>query len=170
MTTDDLTVNCDDLDRTQLLCDWEWLIGKKMPVLFTAAGDAFVQDLNDGTVHFLDVSNHELSMVADDLAQFNSLLCEREFVVPFLREVLIEEFRSHGLLLEARQVYSFKQPPLLGGKLEIGNMEACDIEVHFSVHGQIGEQIKDLPEGATVGAVRFSERPSRKPFWKFWSQ
>ena len=44
-----LSVELEDLERrTGLLDDWTWLIGpEKRPLLLTAAGDAFVQDVRD---------------------------------------------------------------------------------------------------------------------------
>ncbi len=61
----DLTVNFSHLDRNTLLEDWQWLIGpSKLPILLTA-GDAFVQDADDGTVHFLDVGVGQMHPVAN---------------------------------------------------------------------------------------------------------
>jgi hypothetical protein len=55
VTLDDLTVSFSHLDRDSLLSAWAWLLGpRRLPILVTAAGDAFVQDADDGSVHFLD--------------------------------------------------------------------------------------------------------------------
>ena len=82
MTINDLTVNISHLERGTLLADWHWLIGtNKLPVLATLAGDAFVQDSTDGSIHFLDTVEGTCSQVAEDGATFQQLLSDRDFVI-----------------------------------------------------------------------------------------
>ncbi|MEI8571685.1 hypothetical protein J0667_07000 [Methylomonas sp. WH-1] len=78
MTLDDLTVNFEHLNRETILEDWEWLIGKrKQPILLAASGDAFLQDIENGTVHILDVAANQVGLVAESIDKF--------FIVPTLR-------------------------------------------------------------------------------------
>jgi len=64
MTLDDLTVNFSHLDYQALLADWIWLVGEsKLPILLTASGNAFVQDVENGSVHVLDVAAGSLSEI-----------------------------------------------------------------------------------------------------------
>ncbi len=161
MTLSDLTVNFRHLDRETLLEDWEWLIGStKLPVLLTACGDAFVQDVNDGTVHLLDVSAGTLQQVAESGEEFQSLLSDRDFVVGFFGVQLVSELRACGRVLKAGQIYSFKVPPFLGGEYAASNLEPTDIEVHFSLLGQIREQVAGLPEGTKIKG--FTIRPAQE--------
>ncbi len=64
---------------------------------------------------------------------------------------------------------SFKHPPALGGQLDPDNFETCNIRVHFSIAGQIHQQIKDLPPGTAITNIKI-EAPSgsKRPWWKFW--
>ena len=84
ITMSDLTVNFAHLDRDTLLDDWHWLIGlSKLPILLTASGNAFVQDTDDETVHFLSVGTAELFPVAENEDAFRALL-DDEFVANYL--------------------------------------------------------------------------------------
>ena len=147
----DLTVNFSHLDRDTLLQDWFWLIGpSKVPILLTAAGDAFVQDADDGTVHFLDVGTGQLHPIADSPEELRTLLANKEFVVNHLAVQMVGALMQAGKRLEAGQIYSFKVPPVLGGQHALENVEVTDIAVHFSVAGQIHEKVRNLPPGTPV--------------------
>ena len=151
ITMNDLTVNFSHLDRDTLLEDWSWLIGpNKLPILVTAAGDAFVQDTYDGTVHFLDVGAGQMRPVAGDPDELHSLLANKEFVVNHLAVQMVRALIQSGMRLDAGQIYNFKVPPILGGKYALENVEVTDSAVHFSLTGQICRQAQDLPEGTPI--------------------
>ncbi len=161
MTLSDLTVNFHHLDRETLLEDWQWLIGPaRLPILLTACGDAFVQDVSEGTVHFLDVGAGTIQQVAESGKEFQSLLSDRDFVMGFFRVQLVSELRVSGRVLKAGQIYSFKTPPFLGGEYAASNVEPTDIEVHFSLLGQIREQVTGLPEGTKIKG--FTIKPAQE--------
>ena len=52
-----------------------------------------------------------------------------------------------GVVCRENECLSLKHPPALGGQLDPDNIETCHIAVHFSISGQIHQQIKDLPAG-----------------------
>jgi hypothetical protein len=148
MTLKDLTVDFSHVDRAALLSDWRWLTGAtKLPILLTASGDAFLQDEDDGSVHVLDVAAGELSQVARSTEEFRALLGDREFVAGHFAVEMVGDLRQAGRSLASGQIYTFKTPPVLGGEYELENVEVTDIEVHFSVNGQIHEQVRALPPG-----------------------
>lgn len=142
MTLDDLTVNFQHLNREEILSDWTWLIGQsKLPILLLASGDAFVQDKDDGSIHFLDVTSGRLSKVSVSIEQFRLLLSNRDFVAKYFAVQMIGDLIQSGHKLEKGQIYSFIVSPALGGKYELANVELSDIEVHFSINGQIHQQL-----------------------------
>jgi hypothetical protein len=154
ISLNDLTVDFSHVDKDALLEDWEWLIGDtKMPILITAVGDAFVQDAN-GAVHLLDVGAGDLSKVADSVEEFRSLLGDREFVTDTLLPDLVAALRSAGKTLGDGELYSFVNPPVLGGEYEVANMDPMIMEVHFSIFGQIHRQVADLPEGTPITNIK----------------
>jgi len=154
MTLNDLTVSFSHLDREALLSDWRWLIGPdRQPILLAALGDAYLQDAGDGTVHLLDVGGGAVEQVADTVDAFRALLADPEFVGDSFVPELIVELRGQGKALGPGQIYSFRHPPVLGGEYSADNLEPTDIAVHFSVLGQIHEQVKDLPPGTPIEDV-----------------
>lgn len=167
---DHLIVTCSHAEASaSLLEDWTWLIGdEKRPVLIAACGDVFVEDSRDGSVHFLDVSAAELSQVAETAGAFAGLLSDPAFVSVYLRTERIDMLRRQGRTLKKNQVYSFRVPLSLGGEVGLENIEISDVEVHFSIAGQIERQIAALPEGASIGGIRIDRIPGIKPWWKFW--
>ena len=167
MTLDDLTVNFAHLKRDEILSDWEWLIGRnKLPILITAFGEAFLQDVHDGSIYFLNVTNASLSKVANTADELNVRLSDKEFVSDFLAVQAVGDLRQSGNLLSKGQVYSYKKAPVLGGSVAQDNIEPKDIEVHFSLIGQIHEQVKSLPNGDPIKNIEF--KVQKKPWWKVW--
>jgi len=154
ITLNDLTVNFRHLDPVTLLDDWRWLIGpRKFPILLAAIGDAFVQDADDNSVHLLSTDTAELVQVAADPEEFRRLLGQKEFVVDTLAVQAVGELIRADIRLGPGQIYSYKRPPVLGGAFALDNIEPADIEVHFSLSGQIHEQVRDLPPGTPITGV-----------------
>jgi hypothetical protein len=63
---------------------------------------------------------------------------------------LIGDLIVSGNRLAAGQCYSYKVPPMLSGKMDLGNFEPTDLLVHCSMFGQVGRQIQHLPEGTKI--------------------
>jgi hypothetical protein len=142
LTLNDLTVGFSHLDRMTLLEDWNWkLKGSFLPILLSASGDAFVQHVGNDEVWWLDTGGAEFSKVAETQEQFNELLTQKEFVIECFAVQMIGDLMQSGNSLGDGQIYSLKQPWILGGKYELSNIEATDIEVHFSITGQIAQQV-----------------------------
>ncbi len=151
MTINDLTVNFGHLDRNALLSDWAWLIGKeKLPVLITKAGDAFVQDSNTGAVCFLDTVQGQCNEVAPSGAEFQALLSDKDFVAEHFGFYLIAPMLKAGQDVPPGKLWGWIKPPVLGGECDASNLEPTDIAVHFSILGQIWNQVKDLPPGTPI--------------------
>ena len=58
-----------------------------------------------------------------------------------------------GLDPGPQRVLSFKVPPVLGGPVAVENLTVEDFVVTVNVAGQIHQQIRDLPAGATISGV-----------------
>ena len=148
LTLDDLTVSFSHLDRKALLRDWRWLIGsKKLPVLVTALGNAFVLDTEDGTVHLLDAGPATLQQVSACTDEFRKRLRDKDFVVEHFAPIIVVRMRERGLPLQAGQLYGFRKAPPLGGEYSADNLEPTDIDVHFALLGQIQQRARKIPEG-----------------------
>jgi hypothetical protein len=170
MELEALLVRISDLgSQTNILTEWTWLIGtQKRPFLFSALGDAFVQDMHDGAIDFLDVSAARLSRIAETADTMEKLLCDPAFVETYLCPQIVKDLRTQGRLLKSNQIYSFRVPLSLGGEITLHNIEIADVEVHFSITGQIERQIADLPEGARISGMKIEGLSNTKPWWRFW--
>jgi len=165
----DLTVDLKDPERsTGLLDDWAWLLGpEKRPLLLTASGDAFVLDVRDETVHFLNVSAGKVFQIAQTREAFKTLLDDTAFVEEYLCPYFIEHLRARGMVLKRNEIYSYRLPLSLGGEVSADNIDMVDAEVHFSIAGQIARQIADLPEGTPIAKLDL-KIPKKRSWWKFW--
>lgn len=154
MNINDLTVSFAHLNPETLFEDWEWLIEEnKHPVMITKAGDAFLQDNNTGEVYFLDTVEGLLSQVASTGDEFMALLSDVDFVMEHFAVNLIAPLLKEEESIQDGMLYGWKKPCVLGGEFSTDNLEPTDIEVHFSLQGQIWNQVKDLPEGSTIDNV-----------------
>lgn len=142
MTLTDLTVNFSHLNRDSLLSDWEWLLGREyLPILLSASGDAFVQNINNGQIWWLDSGGGEFTQVAESAEDFRRLLADKEFVSNYFAVQMVGDLIQSAKPLSHNQIYSLTKPWLLGGEYRIDNIEPTDIEVHFSLTGQVAQQV-----------------------------
>lgn len=154
MTLDDLTVKLDHLNSNKLLEEWVWLLGEsKFPILLLASGDAFIQDKETGFVYFLDTGSGLVEEVSKNPKDFRERLTDEDFVVDYFAMNFVVTLIENKLTLKKGQVYSTKIPLVLGGEVTLENINAMDIEVHFSILGQIHHQLKNLPIGTEISKV-----------------
>jgi hypothetical protein len=154
ITIDDLTVNFSGVDASVLVEDWRWLVGdQRVPILLTALGDAFLQDVSDGSVHLLAVGPGTIEQVAASFEEFKALLNDKEFVGENFVPRIVVELRGLGQTLAPGQIYGYKIPPVLGGKYSTENLEPTDIRVHFSILGQTHRQLQNVPEGTSIADI-----------------
>lgn len=60
---------------------------------------------------------------------------------------------SGGTQPDQAQCIGYTQPLFLGGKDDISNLERTDMEVYWSICGELMAQTRDLPPGTPVGNV-----------------
>ena len=155
ITWNELTVKFDS-GNDELFSDWRWLIGDAVrPILITALGDAFFQGA-DGSVWWLDVAGGRFSKAAESVAAFEHAMVANvnDWFVP----QLVGELLAFGETLCPNQCYSFKKPPILGGKYVAENLEPVDLSVHFSILGQIHYRVKDLPVGTPINSITIKDQ------------
>ena len=158
-----LTIKTDGLPFEEMLSDWRWLVPSDFtPVLMTAFGDLFLRD-KSGRVHFLDLMSGEFKPVADSPEEFDRLCDDRERRRSWFVGFLFTEV--HKLLgdLSAGQCYSCKKPLSLGGQLEPDNFERTDLQVHYSILGQLHQQTRHLPAGTKINKIKIEPSHEDKP-------
>jgi hypothetical protein len=58
------------------------------------------------------------------------------------------------LPLSAAQCVGYKVPLFMSGKDDLGNLEVVDLDVYWSVSGQLRRGTQTLPRGTSIGQVR----------------
>ncbi len=168
MIVNDVTINFSHLKQESILSDWTWLIGKsKFPILLCSSGDAFVQDKKTLEVYFLDVWGGSLKKVANSGDEFSSKMKDREFASEYLSVQWIGELLHSGLKLNKGQIFSLIKPSVLGGEFDLNNAEVTDIEVHYSLNGQIHEQLKNVPTGTSINSIKIKPPKSKRKWYQF---
>jgi len=164
-----LTIKTDGLPFDSLLSDWQWLISSNYtPVLMTAFGDLFLRD-GEGRIHFLDLMSGEFKQVAASQDAFDRMCEDREQRRSWFIGYLLTEVRKLRGDLGAGQCYSCKIPLSLGGPLDADNFERMDLQVHFSILGQLHRQTKHLPPGTKIGSIKIEpshEDTKPKKWWQ----
>jgi hypothetical protein len=164
-----LTIKIDNLAVDSLLADWRWLVQPAfMPVLMTAFGDLFLRD-EAGHIHFLDLMSGEFKQVAESEEEFARLCEDREQRRNWFIAFLLMELRKLRGDLAAGECYSCNIPLSLGGKLNVDNFDRTDLQIHYSVLGQLHRQTKHLPPGTRIDSIKIEslrEDTEPKSFWQ----
>jgi hypothetical protein len=152
ITREDLFVTV-KVGQGDLLADWRWLLGAEAKlILASSLGDAFLLDTTG--IWWLNVGDGSYTRIADSTAEFQSFLSSREKVDEWFVPQLVGDILITGLERKDHQCFSFKKPPVLGGEYEPANFEPTDLSVHFSILGQIHQQVRDLPPGTPISEVK----------------
>jgi hypothetical protein len=152
-TWEQLLIRNTEIDCQRLLSYWLWLLQKDFhPIVMTAFGDWFLLD-QDGSIHFLDLVAGKLSKAAGSGDEFKRVMGRPEKLDEWFMAELVESLLDAGMALGKDQCYGYKIPPVLGGKLEIANIEPTDIAVHQGLLSQIHQQTRNLPEGTKISKV-----------------
>lgn len=62
---------------------------------------------------------------------------------------------DRGLVPGPEQVYGFAKPPVLGGAIDVENIEVIDFVVGVSIAGQLHAQVRDLPPGTAISGFTY---------------
>jgi hypothetical protein len=163
-----LTINTDGLPFDSLLSDWRWLVSPDFkPILMTAFGDLFLCD-QSGRIHFLDLMSGGFKQVAESQEEFDRLCEDRERRRSWFIGFLLTEVRKVRGDLAAGECYSCKKPLSLGGQLETDNFERTDLEVHYSILGQIHQQTTRLPPGTKIHTIKIESPPEDTKPRRWW--
>lgn len=149
---EDLFVDFDPETQATLLNEWRWLVGPGAEVyLVTVFWDLFCKDADD-RVWWLDTGCGNYLEIAESEDDWVEVVEERghEWFHAKIRLDLLLRDRP----LEEGQVYSWIQPPMLGGEESAENLELSDAVVHIGKLGRLARTIQELtpgPEDDKVG-------------------
>jgi hypothetical protein len=148
----EFTVSIEGIDTQALLSSWPDAPTVARSILMTVFGDLFFADPS-GAVYFVDLTCGEITKVAETEAAFDQIINSNEIPAEWFMPDIADTLRDAGLVLSPGQCFGYKQPPVLGGAVDAANLEITDIEVYYSLMGQIVEQIKGLPPGTIVDGL-----------------
>ena len=149
---------------------WKWLeVEGKTPILVTAFADMFMQ-APDG-IWFLDTYEGKLKRVCDTREELSDLLNTEKGDDLYLFGPIARRAESEGLRLGPDECYDFKVHPVLGGSLDLSNIEKRSFLVAFHLRGQLHEQVRHMAPGTKITSFHMVDDASAKPkkeWWRFW--
>jgi hypothetical protein len=159
MELENYLISIEDIDWTELFCEWTWLIpdGTQIqPWMMNNFGDLFWFDEQE-RVNFLNISDGTNEVVAETEEEFFNLLEDEENLIVWLLIDLVDELQAAGLKLEQGQCYGFKLLPTLEGEFEASNVYVSDLYEYWDFCGDVGQQIDGLDDGSEV-TIEIPER------------
>ena len=150
----DYLIDAADLDWSNLLSDWNWLLPSELTVwLVNRYGDIFLLQ-EDEAVYMLDVGAGTLKRCGESRDDFSARIDQNNNANNWLMIPLVNKCVAAGLQLGPGQCYSYIRSPVLGGEYTVENTKVCDLSEHYSVFGQICGQIKDGSSAKSVGITQ----------------
>lgn len=144
-------------DIVRALDGWKWIGLEGLTVIAVSAfGEIFFR-ANDQEIHHLDTIEGRLVRVAPSLSVFTAELQETDRRDELLLGGVVLAARSRGLVLDSMECYDYRIAPILGGQMDIDQVEKMLFVVKLHIAGQIHEQVKDLPPGTPINSFKFSD-------------
>ena len=137
-----LIIPIENFDVEEALESWHWLYPKEYTPLFLTAFGDWILGSPDGSIHLLDIIEGQVTKIAENNIEFNRLKETTKKKDEWFLESLVLGLVNQNILLKPGECYGFEIPPILGGKIEIGNVRPFLIAVYEAITGQIHEQIR----------------------------
>ena len=117
----------------------------------TEGGEALVMLLEVGTGQALEIPTGFASFHNRELVDFRNEALAWDFFLDWVKQ------RPETVPLLSDQCVGYKVPLFLGGRDELDNLELIDLEVYWTLCGQLRLGTLHLPPGTTVQEVRDPE-------------
>ena len=112
-------------------------------------GNLMVKDV-DGKYWRLCPEDLYCKVVAQNREELDALSTDQEFLADWHMEALVEAAKDKLGPLEEGRKYYLVIPGVLGGEYGVSNIETLPLVELIRLSGDIGKQIKNLPDGAQV--------------------
>lgn len=133
MSMEHLTVDLDGVHLESLLDAWQRILGSDaMPMLVTALGDVFVQDVPSGRVSFLQTSSGQFEAVCGSADELQALLENPEFVEHYFDPAAVSTLDASGLARGPDEVFTLLVPGWEGGDWEGDNIVVRGVVEHLA--------------------------------------
>ncbi len=153
-----LMIEASQYDAPSLLAEWSWLVPNTDTPLFISAFGDWVFGHPDGSLWALSVLEGTYERVAVNGAEYNTLNKSGEW----LNKTFIAGWQpiaaGHGLQPGKDECLGWKVHPLIGGKLEVANLQVFSMLVYQSIMGQLHRQLQQ----------RAAPKQEKKSWFKRW--
>ncbi len=137
---------------SRALDSWDWIgFGDKNPSFASPFGDVFFR-APDG-FWWLDTVEAKISRLCTTAEELKAVLNSADGQDRYLLAGLAMGAERQGLIPAAAQVYGFKIAPVLGGQIDLSNVEVIDFVVSINILGQLHRQVRDLPTGTRISGL-----------------
>jgi hypothetical protein len=123
-----------------------------LPSSRNAFGDVFLQAV-DGSFAFLDTLEGNLERNWTDAKGLQAAINTPDGQGQYLMSHLVVAATDAGLVPGPGEILSFKIAPVLGGAVEIANLEVSDFVVAIDIAGQTLRHVASLPPGTPVSDI-----------------
>ncbi|KTE23971.1 MULTISPECIES: T6SS immunity protein Tdi1 domain-containing protein [unclassified Sphingopyxis] len=145
------------IDVVRALEGWTWIGLEGLTVVAVSAfGETFFQT-DSQEILYLDTIEGRIVAIAPSLSAFTADLQEVEKRDQLLFGGMVLAARSRGLVLSPEECYDYRIAPILGGQMDVENIEKMSFVVKLHIAGQIHEQVKDLPPGTRINSFKISD-------------
>lgn len=129
---------------------WGWIgIDPQEIVVENEFGNLIVKDYDD---KFWRLCPEDVycEVVAESIEEYNALIKNEEFLEDWFMSAMVEEAEKALGALEPGQKYHMVIPGILGGEYGGSNVKTAPLHELIRFSGNLGKQIKDLPDGAEI--------------------
>jgi hypothetical protein len=129
---------------------WSWTGLDPTTVTATNEFGNLIVRATDGAYWRICPEELTCEIVARDEAAFNALWASEEFQLDWQMTRLVGLARAALGPVSGERCYCLKRPAVLGGAYEAANLSTIARLELLALTGNVAEQIKDLPDGASV--------------------
>lgn len=146
----DYLIDQGEIDWKEHLQPWQYLLPQSFTIwIVNRFGDLFMV-FEDESLHHLDIQLGKLTKRGENKKDFLEQMLEADHANDWLYMNYVNQAQKAGMTLPQGHCYSFKIPPILSGAYALDNLCTIDLAQHYSTMADIHQQIKGLPDGATV--------------------
>jgi hypothetical protein len=129
-------------------------LADKTPLFTSPFGDVFFQGSNG--IWFLDTLEGKVSKNWKSVEELQSVLNTPDGQDSFLMAGLALAADEAGKRPTGSQILDFSIAPYLGGAVALENVTVSDFVVSLNIAGQIHSQLRDVPPGTPISAIKIT--------------
>ena len=132
---------------------WGWCgIDPQELIIENELGNLILRD-SDNRFWRLCPEDVYCEVVADSIDEYNSLIKSEEFLEDWFMSAMVQDAESTLGQLESGYKYHMVIPGILGGEYGGSNIKIAPLVEIIRFSGDVGRQIKELPDGAQIQLI-----------------